>query len=223
MPLDLLLAEGRRLARPHHVLSRDGAGERVGYWRGQRQDRPNGPPPGAGALNRFDHLLTLDEDFLRRAGLDHHSPWSLFEIGLVQGDGGLRVERAAPFAETVCDGAPLYATSGRTMAPFEAVCLYGDARVGDWLKSLGLERWRYAQARAETAAQDYEDAWMETSPFHQAAGDVIVGGWHFIWPDDDFFMPLEMRLMLTVLADAEPFWEVWRSEIGNLLIKERVT
>jgi hypothetical protein len=44
-----------------------------------------------------------------------------------------------------------------------------------------------------------------------------------IWPDDDFFMPLEMRLVATTLRDAEPFLEVWLSELGNIRVKSRIT
>jgi len=44
-----------------------------------------------------------------------------------------------------------------------------------------------------------------------------------IWPDDDFFFPLEMRLLVTTIRDAEPFYEIWLSDIGNIIAKERIT
>lgn len=223
MTLDDLIAEARALARPHAVLSGNGEGRLAGYWRGERADRPNGVPEGARALKRYEHLLTVDEALLSELGISCPSPFCLFEVELQNGDAGCRVERVPAFADTSCSGRALNSVYGTSWPPFEGICLYGSQKVADWLSSLGLERHQYAHVLGEAVALEYEDAWLEQSPFHSHEGDVVVGGWHFVWPDDDFFMPLEMRLVLCTLAEGEPFREVWLSETGNLLIKERIT
>jgi hypothetical protein len=113
--------------------------------------------------------------------------------------------------------------SGSSFPPFEAVCLYGGPAVARWLSSLGLERFQYSEARSQHVAEEYEQEFMRRAPFYMEGVDVIVGGWHMIWPDDDFYLPREMRLLATTIRDAEPFLEVWLSDIGNVSIKDRIT
>jgi hypothetical protein len=52
---------------------------------------------------------------------------------------------------------------------------------------------------------------------------VRVGGWHTTWPDDDFFIPREMRLMLWTFQDSEPYYEVFLSPLLNYIVKDRIT
>ena len=68
-----------------------------------------------------------------------------------------------------------------------------------------------------------EAEFVRRAPFYEDGADVILGGWHMMWPDDDFFLPREMRLLATTIREAEPFVEIWLSELGNVSVKSRIT
>src|SRR5438445_583521 len=58
---------------------------------------------------------------------------------------------------------------------------------------------------------------MEQPPFAR------IGGWHVLWPDDHFYTPREMRLMVWTFQDSEPWYEVFLSPLRNYIIKSRIT
>lgn len=101
--------------------------------------------------------------------------------------------------------------------------MYGGPAVQEWLASRGLQRWQYEDAPREVREQYREHfnrqlpLCMEHPPF------VRVGGWHVSWPDDDFFIPREMQLMVWTFQDAEPWYEVFLSPLSNYIIKSRIT
>jgi hypothetical protein len=74
----------------------------------------------------------------------------------------------------------------------------------------GLSRHDYWKVTDDLEAQ-YMAEWTRRSAFYRAAGDLIVGGWHFLWPEDDFYMPPELQLVALTLRDAEPWFEIWYS------------
>jgi hypothetical protein len=79
------------------------------------------------------------------------------------------------------------------------------------MSALGLERHDYGALRRQALANTYTHEFRRRAPFYATEADAIVGGWHMMRPDDDFFMPLEMGLVLTTKRDAEPFFEIWVS------------
>jgi hypothetical protein len=170
-------------------------------------------------------MLTVDAALLSEVGID--APAGTLGLHLFEtrrGDVDLRLHwSATTVSDLTCSGEPLSATPGTSFPPFEALCLYGDESVEAWVRSLGLERHQYDLAAGEPAAADYIDHYLGRSPFHAGAADAILGGWHVRWPDDDFYIPLEMRLMLVTLRDAEPFWEAWCSVGGNFSTRQRIT
>jgi hypothetical protein len=114
-------------------------------------------------------------------------------------------------------------TPSESFPPLEAVCLYGSRRVADWLHGLGLARHEYDAVQAEPIAKRYIDEFTCRAPLYVSGGAAILGGWHMIWPEDDFFMPMEMRLIITTMRDAEPYYEVWLSSANNTSVKSRIT
>jgi hypothetical protein len=64
---------------------------------------------------------------------------------------------------------------------------------------------------------------MRRAPFHATEADAIVGGWHMMRPDDYFFMPLAIRLVLMTKRDADPFFEIWVSGSLNFNVGEWIT
>lgn len=212
MTLDDLIAEGEALARRAWLLGpRPTESGVVGYWGGERADKPNTLPPAVTAYRACRHRFTLSEslltDLIARPG-----PLSLFEYETTGGDPHTRVEYdyRLHFADMRFTGEPLYATAARSFPPFPAVCLYGSDLVRDWLAARGLTRHEYWQV-ADDLEAGYTAEWAARSAFHAGAADVIVGGWHFLWPEDDFFTPPELRLVALSLRDAEPWYEVWYS------------
>jgi hypothetical protein len=226
MTVEELIVEGESMSRPCFLLRVEGDGEIMGYWGGERTDEPNVVPPAATALRSIRHIMTIDTCLLKAVGLDAGSPTIGFaEIEPVRGDTQYKVFETAPgLADLQCDGLPLHAIEGTSFPPFEAVCLYGGANVATWLKSLGLERHQYEQAACEPEAMDYFDAYMERSPIYQGGADVVIGGWHHCWAEDDFYLPLEMRLAAFTLRDAEPWYELWQATGSrNWSVKARIT
>ncbi|MBP9892239.1 MAG: hypothetical protein KBG84_10075 [Planctomycetes bacterium] len=79
------------------------------------------------------------------------------------------------------------------------------------------------------ALQRYEQFFFEHDPLyhhaHSELGDAIamVGGWHHAWPDEDWETRLEDQLVITTLARAEPWIEVFRTRAGDWEVCTRIT
>ena len=93
----------------------------------------------------------------------------------------------------------------------------------DWLAERGFARHHYWQA--ETAeSEEYEEEWQRRSSFYDPSAVLVAGGWHMLWPEDDFYTPLECRLLFMTQRDAEPWLEVWHGAAsGGLRVFERIT
>jgi hypothetical protein len=212
MTLDELLGEGEALQRPSWVLRTEPTDSGViGFWGGERGDMPDALPPEVTAFCGRRHILTLSESLLAGIGV-RQGPVSLFEWESATYGTSYRVESDSRlhFKDLSFNGEALYATPEPSFPPFTAVSLYGSDRVAAWLKDLGLSRHDYWQVTDGLVTQ-YMDEWTRRSAFIRIAGDVIVGGWHVLWPDDDFYMPPELQLVALTLRDAEPWFELWYS------------
>ncbi|MDO5642554.1 MAG: hypothetical protein Q4G26_09255 [Paracoccus sp. (in: a-proteobacteria)] len=221
-----MIAEGEALSRPCFLLRADATGDIAGFWGGERADQPSRPPPEATALSAIRHIMTVDARLLGQLGLPAPAPSIGFsEVRLKTGAITFRVHHSGPeIAALECDGLPLYATPATSFPPFAALCLYGGARIADWLAGLGLRRHEYHAAAHVPLAMDYEDAFTARAPISGSGADAVLGGWHQIWPEDDFFLPLEMRLAALTLREAEPWYELWRaSGPGNWSVRARMT
>lgn len=226
MNLDDLVAQAQFLARPCVSLSEMGTGAVAGYWGGERSDFPNAVPPSATALRSYRHLVTVDAAWLDRVGIDGEN--GSIGLRLVETADGRTctgmLRSPAPFAAIECDGLPLFAAMEVSLPPFAAICLYGDERVAAWLASLGLERHQYVEASWQPQAEAYEEFHFERSHLARDDIDVVIGGWHEFWMEDDFYLPLEMRLGLLTLRDAEPYYEVLCSAgHHNWTVREHIT
>jgi hypothetical protein len=52
---------------------------------------------------------------------------------------------------------------------------------------------------------------------------AVLGGWHFPWPEGDWYDHLEDRFIGMTLRDSEPWVEVWLSRSGRFEVCERIT
>ena len=225
MTIEELISEGETLVRPSFLLNaQETDSGKVGYWGGERADMPDELPPQVTAFSGRRHIFSVSEALVSKLGINQ-GPFSLNEWENKNGDLSHRVKADSHthFKDLNFSGEPLYAKLTDSFPPFPAVCLYGSDRVAAWLRELGLARHDYWRVPGELPAQ-YESAWQKRSPFFQQSADIVVGGWHFLWPDDDFFIPAELRLAALTLRDAEPWLEVWHSACSQgWRVKERIT
>ena len=227
MKLDDLIAEGELLARPCFVLTGSPSARLGGYWGGERRDMPNALPPEAKALKSLRHIITIDKSLLAELNLPSEAPLSLFGATYLDEEESYRVERkrSPQFEEIFCTGEPLYAVRAELFPPIEAVCLYGGAEFVEWLRGLGLERHQYSGVYHLPIVREYMYEFTDRAPLYSGKVDASVGGWHMMWPEDDFFMPLEMRVVLTTMRDSEPFFTVWvtAGAINNYSVRTHIT
>jgi hypothetical protein len=212
MTIDELILEGETLVRPSFLLrSQPTDSGVVAFWGGIRADMPNELPPQVTAFSGRRHIFSFSEQLSAHLGIAQR-PVSLFEMESMDGDFSYRVQADSRlrFADLSFTGEPLYATPSESFPSFPAVCLYGSDRVGAWLQEQGVARHDYWRVSGDLPGQ-YESEWQRRSPFYQKDIDVIFGGWHFLWTEDDFFMPPELRFVALTLRDAEPWFEIWHS------------
>jgi hypothetical protein len=213
-----LIAEGESLVKRCFALSARGTGAPAGYWGGSRADLPDQFPPEVKYSHRR-HIVSVGEPLLPLIGAERLTWVSLYEWSDRNDDTHHRVEadHRKPWASLQFSGEPLYATERASFPPFEALCLHGAPRVGEWLASFGLRRHQYWKVPRDLT-KAYEDHYVRRLADMEKDADVIVGGWHQMWPEDDYYMPPEMSFVLKTLRDAEPWLTVWHSpmSLGNL-------
>jgi hypothetical protein len=212
MTIEELITEGEALTRPSFLLRPEPTDSGVvAFWGGSRADMPDELPPQVVAFSSRRHIFSFSEQLSSQLGISQ-GPVSLFEWESADGDLSYRVEAdyRLHFSGLTFTGEPLYASPSSSFPPFAAVCLYGSERVEAWLRDQGLSRHEYWRVSGELA-DDYEAEWQRRSPYYQQSADVVIGGWHFLWPEDDFFTPPELQFVALTLRDGEPWFELWHS------------
>lgn len=69
----------------------------------------------------------------------------------------------------------------------------------------------------------YTEQWMHECPIFNGKGVVaVLGGWHFLWADDDWEELRDRILLVWTLEGAEPWIEVWKADEGTT-VKQRIT
>jgi hypothetical protein len=217
---DALIQEGERLSKPCFLLTEEPQDSGiVGYWGGV----PKKMPSFVTAFVTQTHRLTVDCRWFAKLGFGLNGTLSLLENERTEGGsvGQIDHKPLAEFAELPIEelpiGTPLYARPSRSFPPLAAVCLYGSNEVESWLKSKGLERYDYEQVENDA----YHAVWQERCPLFANECAAMLGGWHIIWPEDDFYMPREMKLLIWTFKDSEPWIEVWMGR--NFRVKYRIT
>ena len=216
MTADELIAEGEALVTRCFALSGRGAGAPAGYWGGSRADLPDQFPPEVTKFSHRRHIVSVGEPLLAQIGADRLGWVSLYEWTSRDDDTHQHVEADSrkPWASLQFSGEPLYATERASFPPFEALCLHGSTRVADWLASLGLARYLYWKVPRDLT-EAYERHYVDRLAGTEEGADAIVGGWHQMWPEDDYYAPPELIFVLKTLRDAEPWFTVWHSPMSR--------
>lgn len=225
--MDVLLKESEALSLPCFDLVPAEKGDRVlAYWRGRRSDLPERFPKGVKAFEYQKHLLSVDQELFDQLGLQGRGPLALSMFTTTEDDEKLcnvNVSTANLSEVVFEDAVPLTAKPATSLPPLEALLLYGGAPVQEWLSSRGLQRWNYSDVATDVRDfylkhfNPHLPLFLEQPPFAR------IGGWHVLWPDDYFYIPREMRLMVWTFQDAEPWYEVFLSPLCNYVIKSRIT
>jgi hypothetical protein len=215
-----IVAEGDRLAKPSLFLDETptptgivaywGGGGRVGYP-GREDDR---------------HLITFDCRWLSQHGVRLQGSVGLYRVDSRWGWAQpLYLDRlSSPLGQLQMDGGtPLYGREMGSFPPIEALCLYGGPAVGEWLAAAGLDRTDYDVAATTGIGVAYQEEYRSSCPLYlQEQPVAVLGGWHASWPDDDFYLPREMRLVLWTFREAEPWIEVFE-RAPNMPVRLRTT
>ena len=201
-----LIAEAERLARPSFLLSRARSpADIVGWWRGMKR-------PVEGRKDDT-HRISIDCGRLPARSGPIEGEIGVYDVApRWNWPVPIHVEhvRTGTF-DRVADATPLSGREALSLPPLEALCLYGGPPVEEWLASAGLERTDYEAAAALDVAREYQAHFHDHCPLYSVSGEVaaVLGGWHLMWPDDDFYIPAEMRLVVWTLWEAEPWIEVF--------------
>jgi hypothetical protein len=225
--MDLFLNESARLSLPCFDLVPAANGDTVvAHWGGRRSDLPERFPEFVTMLKSQAHFLSVDQKVLDQLGLKGRGPLTLSMV--TTSDDNERLDHVTvstgklsevKFEESI----PLAAKPATSLPPLQAVVLYGGQAIQDWLKSQGLERWEYDDVASDVRNQ-YEAHFNAQLPLlSEHPPFARIGGWHISWPDDDFYIPREMRLMVWTFQDSEPWYEVFLSPLRNYVIKTRIT
>lgn len=216
MNIELLIEEGLRLSKPCVYLTESGtdAGEVQSVWGGTGVIEP----PEAGGLK---HRVTVSGALLQSLGFRFQGSLSVYEVE-DESDWIAIVGPSVHLSQSGSDGIPLFGKPMPSFPPLEAVCLYGNAEIELWLKSQGLSRHEAEALYGTSLGEAYEKKYQQQSPLYAGTADVVLGGWHMMWPEDDAYDEHEGDLILWTFRDAEPWLEVWLSG-QRLNVKARIT
>jgi hypothetical protein len=212
MTPELLISEGRRLARPSFLFRSQGSGPPAAIWH-ERND--------AEAKTGFRWWISVDARFI--PGFENQSGGYVALLTDERDCEGGRVElKARPDRP----GVPLYATEELILPPIEAVFARGSESVGHWLVDNNWSRdERYNDNfRDRNIVRGYERIWFNEYPLYRDDGIyAMTGGWHFPGADDDWYELMDEQLMILTFQDSEPWVEAWRLGNGQFRVIQRVT
>ena len=225
--MELLINESASLSLPCFDLVPAASGEPVvAHWGGRRSDLPEQFPEFVTQLKSQAHFLSVDQALFDQLGLQGRAPLALSMITTAEDNERLdhvNVSTGKISEVTFEDSVALTSRPAISLPPFDAILLYGGPVIQEWLSSQGLERWQYEEVAYETRDQ-YREHFDPKSPlFAEHPPYARIGGWHIPWPDDNFYIPREMRLMIWTFQDSEPWYEVFLSPLRNYVIKSRIT
>jgi hypothetical protein len=198
----------------------------VAHWGGRRSDLPESFPSFVTALKSQRHLISVEQELFDQVGLRGRGPLALSIVTTADDDERLdaRSVSTSRLSDVVFeDSIPLTVKPAISLPPIEALLLYGGPAVQGWVSSQGIERWEYSAVSAEVR-DEYLKHFNPQLPLCAEHPPVArIGGWHVLWPDDDFYLPREMRLMIWTFQDAEPWYEAFLSPQRNYVLKSRIT
>ncbi len=105
---------------------------------------------------------------------------------------------------------PLTTVPLSMLPPIDAIFAKGSDAIDKWLRRCNWKReWGYNDNFADSdLVHEYESEWQKNFPLYTQSAHAVMGGWHFPWPDDDWYDLINEELVVWTLAEAEPWIEV---------------
>ncbi len=214
MTPDMLISEGRRLARPCNFLCAKGNGPVAAIW----HDRDDAEIEATG----HRCWITLDARFV--PGLPKEISGFLTVFSDEEKCQGGRIEVQPVRPQRI--GIELYAAEKAVLPPIDAVFARGSDAVGEWLVANKWQRdWGYNSNFSDRGiVEAYEGQWFKEHPLYRDDDTyAVLGGWHSTWPDDDWHQMIDEQLLVLTIRDSEPWIEGWRMRSGQLAVVQRIT
>jgi len=187
------VAEANRLKRRAIKLSFSGSGKPVGYWHG--------------AFNDDAVYISVKRG-------------KIWLNVVLDGDLGGEVRLTELPIES---SQPLFAHEFDSLPPIEGVFLRGSEAIGEFIE---INRWDRTEPFNDNFPSNipsqYVHLWQENCPLYTSDAVAVIGGWHFPWPDGDWYENEKNELVLWVLKGAEPWVEVFQNN-GQFTVKQRIT
>jgi len=214
MTPEMLIAEGRRLARPSVFLRPGGNGPVAAIWHERDEDE----------IERTGHRcwITIDGQYVPGLPKAVAGFLSIFTDERECQGGRVEVHPVRPKRP----GIDLHASVESVLPPIEAVFARGSSAVGEWLV---VNDWprdeRYNDNFPESAVvKEYEREWFKGYPlYRQDDTYAVLGGWHWPCADDDWYQLMDSQLLVLTIHDSEPWVEAWRLGSGQLKVIQRIT
>ena len=214
MTPDMLISEGRRLARPSVFLRSVGSGPVAAIW--HNLDVAEVEETG------YRCWITVDARYVPGLPKDFSGYVSVFTDERNCEGGRIEVHQALPKRP----GIELHATNESVRPPIEAVFVRGSEAIGEWLAANEWPRdERYNDNfRDRDIVSEYEREWVKEYPlYRQDDTFAVLGGWHFPCADDDWYRLADEQLMVLTVRDSEPWVEAWRLRTSEFSVIQRVT
>jgi hypothetical protein len=211
---DQLIAEGLRLARPCLYLRTTGE-DFAALWGGEGIIPCEEGP--------FRHWLSISTRYIPGSEGKRSVCMSIYTNEDDCVTGAVAVDDARTLPE-ISDGLRLYAHSGSSLPPLEAVFRLGSSEVTRWLEANNWQPdWGYNDNFPDRTPVDvYERKYQSQLPLFDDSAHAVLGGWHMPWPEGDWVELLDKELIAWTFAESEPWVEVWRED-GSFRVIQRIT
>lgn len=213
MTPEMLIDEGRRLAKPCVFLRPRGNGPAAALWHRRDQNE----------VERTGYRCWITVNTISVPGLFSELGYLRVFSDAVDFKSG-RVELSSTLPTRA--GIDLFASAESVLPPIEAVFADGSDAVGEWLAFNGWPREeRYNDNFPDSdVVSEYEREWLKEYPItREDPPYAVLGGWHFPCADHDWFQLKNEQLVVLTVQDSEPLVETWRLRSGEFKVIQRIT
>ena len=118
---------------------------------------------------------------------------------------------------------PLYATTGISLPPVDAVFLLEGKAISEFLaKHNWAQEEPFNNNFPDGVPSEYNRKWQSNCPLYQSDISMMRGGWNMPWPSGDWYDHVNDQLVAWTFRDSEPWVEVFE-RAGEYIVKQRIT
>ena len=209
MTPDILIAEGRRLARPCVFLRpRAERSSSRHLARPRRRRNLTGPAFAVGLRLMLASCPTCPKKFR-------------VSSAFTQMKRNAKAAESKSMLRGLHDRALNYMPPKNPCFPRSTRFSSGSASIGEWLAANDWPRdERYNDNfRDHAVVKAYERQWAKEYPLYRQDGTyAVLGGWHWPCADDDWHRLMDEQLMVLTVKDSEPWVEAWCLRSGQFKV-----